>query len=90
MAEARREIGLETVADRQKLASVSLLMKIVAEDTGSRAVIRDGFSELVTNMHDYNTRMSQSNVPFTFQSSTDIFLYSFVPKTALDLRLRTA
>ena len=90
MTEARGEIGLETLADRRKSARMSLLMKVIADDTESSAVIRDGFSELVTNMHDYNTRMSQSNVPFTLQSNTDLFLYSFVPRTTRDLRLSTA
>ena len=75
MTEARGEIGLETLADRRNSARLSLIMKIIADDTENSAVIRDGFSELVTNMHGYNIRMSQSNVAFTLQSNAYIFLY---------------
>ena len=89
MTEARGEIGLETLADRRKSARVSLLMKIIADDSDSSAVIRDSFSEIVANMHDYNTRMSQTAVPFTLQSHTVIFHHSFVPRTTRDLRLST-
>ena len=55
MTKAKGEIGLETMAGRQKLARMSLLMKFIADNTESSAVvIRDGFSELVTNnIHDY-------------------------------------
>ena len=78
MTETRGEIGLETLADRRKSARVSLLMKIIADNSDSSAVIKNSFSELVTNMHYYNTPVSQSTVPFTFllYFFTDVFHYS--------------
>ena len=39
MTEARENLGLETLSDRCKPASISLLMKIIADDTESSAVI---------------------------------------------------
>ena len=89
MTDARENLGLETLSDRRKTARISLLMKIIADDTESSAVIRDSLSEFLTNPHDHYTRMSQSSVPFTLQTNLQLFHYSFVPRTTRDLRLGT-
>ena len=56
MTEARENLGLETLSDSRKSARMSLLMKIIADDTESSAVIRDSLSEFFTNPHDHYTR----------------------------------
>ena len=73
MTQARENLGLETLSGRRESARISLLMKIIADDTESSAVIRDSLSELLTNSHDHYTRMSQSSVPFTLQTNLQIF-----------------
>ena len=60
--------------------------KIISGDSESTALIRECFTDLVT---DYFTHLSQSSVPFTLKSNLLPFHNSFVPRTTRDLRLST-
>ena len=89
ISDARNLLEIETLSERRKTARTSLLMKIISGDSESTAIIRECFTDLVTNQHDHFTRLSQSSVPFTLQSNLLPFHNSFVPRTTRDLRLST-
>ena len=89
ISDAQKLLEMETLSERRKAARLSLLMKIISGDSESSAIIRECFTDLVTNQHDHFTRLSQSSVPFTLKSNLLPFHNSYVPRTTRDLRLST-